>query len=65
MAAPSNRNSIRVARGPFADLNAEISALGEGEITYATDENKFYVKDSGILEPAAATSQQGLSLIHI
>lgn len=59
MAAPSNRNSIRVARGPFADLNAEINALGEGEITYATDENKFYVKDSGILEPAAATSQQG------
>lgn len=59
MAAPSNRNSIRVARGPFADLNAEISALGEGEITYATDQNKFYVKDSGILEPAAATSQQG------
>lgn len=59
MAAPSNRNSIRVARGPYADLNAEISALGEGEITYATDQNKFYVKDSGILEPAAATSQQG------
>lgn len=59
MAAPSNRNSIRIARGPYADLNAEIGALGEGEITYATDQNKFYVKDSGILEPAAATSQQG------
>lgn len=59
MAAPSNRNSIRIARGAYADLNADLNAIGEGEITYAIDENKFYVKQSGLLEPAAATSQQG------
>jgi hypothetical protein len=56
MAAPSPRNSIRIARGLYADLLADVAALGDGEICYATDADKLYIKQNGTLEPAAANA---------
>ena len=56
MAAPSPRNSIRIARGTYADLLADVSALGDGEICYAVDEDKLYIKQNSTLEPAAANA---------
>lgn len=56
MAAPSPRNSIRIARGTYADLLADVAALGDGELCYATDEDKLYIKQSSTLEEAAANA---------
>jgi hypothetical protein len=60
MTLPSPRNSIRPLRGLLATLQADIAGIGEGEIVYATDENRFYVKESGILTVASATAAQGV-----
>lgn len=51
MATPSSRTPIRIARGTYANLNASILDLQEGEICYATDENKTYVVEGGALTP--------------
>ena len=53
MATPSSRTPIRIARGTYANLNASILDLQEGEICYATDENKTYVVEGGALTPTA------------
>lgn len=53
MPTPSNRTPIRIARGTYSNLNASILDLQEGEIVYATDENKTYVVESGTLTPTA------------
>ena len=60
MTLPSPRNSIRPLRGLLATLQADIAGIGEGEIVYATDENRFYVKENGILTIASATAAQGI-----
>lgn len=60
MVVPSPRNSIRPARGLLATLQADLASIGEGEIVYATDENRFYVKEGGILTVASATAAQGV-----
>ena len=44
MPTPSNRTPIRVARGTYSNLNSSISDIQEGEICYATDQNRCYVK---------------------
>jgi hypothetical protein len=44
----------------LATLQADLAGIGEGEIVYATDENRFYVKESGILTVASATAAQGI-----
>ncbi len=49
MATPSPRTKILVARGTYANLNASVGDLGEGEICYATDQDKLYVKEGGVL----------------
>ena len=49
MATPSLRTKILVARGTYSNLNASVSDLGEGEICYATDQDKLYVKEGGVL----------------
>jgi len=49
MTTPATRTPIRIARGTYANLNASITDLLEGEICYATDQNIFYVKESGVL----------------
>lgn len=49
MPTPSNRTPIRVARGTYSNLNSSISDLQEGEICYATDQDKLYVVESSTL----------------
>ena len=49
MPTPSNRTPIRVARGTYSNLNSSVSDLQEGEICYATDQDKLYVVESGSL----------------
>jgi hypothetical protein len=49
MPTPSNRTPIRVARGTYSNLNSSISDIQEGEICYATDEDKLYVKEGSSL----------------
>jgi hypothetical protein len=55
MPTPSTRTPIRIARGTYANLNASILDLQEGEIVYATDENKTYVVEGGTLTSTQAT----------
>lgn len=49
MTTPATRTPVRIARGTYNDLNASIADLYEGEICYATDQDKLYVKESGSL----------------
>ncbi len=49
MPTPSTRTPVRVARGTYSNLNSSLSDLQEGEICYATDEDKLYVKEGGSL----------------
>ena len=46
MPVPSTRTPVRVARGTYANLSTvdALAALDEGEICYATDQQKLYVK---------------------
>ena len=49
MTTPAVRTPVRVARGTYANLNASIADLQEGEVCYATDLNKIYVVEGGAL----------------
>ena len=49
MPTPSNRTPIRVARGTYSNLNSSIADIQEGEICYATDQNRCYVKEGNSL----------------
>lgn len=49
MSTPASRTPIRIARGTYSDLNSSVADLYEGEICYATDQDKLYVKESGSL----------------
>ncbi len=49
MPTPSNRTPIRVARGTYSNLNSSIADIQEGEICYATDQDKLYVKEGSSL----------------
>ena len=49
MPTPSNRTPLRVARGTYSNLNSSVADIQEGEICYATDQDKLYVKESGSL----------------
>ena len=49
MPTPATRTPIRIARGTYSNLNASIADILEGEIVYATDQDKFYVKEGGSL----------------
>ena len=49
MPTPANRTPLRLARGTYANLNASVADLQEGEACYATDENKIYVKEGSSL----------------
>ena len=44
MPTPTNRTPLRVARGTYSNLNGSLSDIQEGEICYATDQDKLYVK---------------------
>jgi len=43
MPVPANRTPIRIARGNLADLQANLSALEDGEACWAIDANGLYV----------------------
>ena len=49
MPVPSPRNSIRIARGNYADLALNATEIGEGELCFAIDQDKFYSKSGGNL----------------
>ena len=49
MPTPATRTPVRIARGTYSDLNSSIADLQEGEICYATDQNKFYAIEGGAL----------------
>lgn len=53
MATPASRTPVRIARGTYSDLNSSILDLLEGEICYATDQNKIYVVEGGALTEQA------------
>jgi hypothetical protein len=57
MPTPSNRTPIRVARGTYSNLNSSIADIQEGEVCYATDQDKLYVKEgSSLVEVTGAPS---------
>jgi len=58
MPTPATRTPVRIARGTYANLNTSILDLAEGEICYATDQNKVYVVEGGVLteQPYLATT---------
>ena len=49
MPVPSPRNKILPARGNYADLLANLGSLGDGEICYALDQDKLYVREGSTL----------------
>ena len=49
MPAPSVRYKLLPARGDISVLTAAVADIAEGEICYALDENKLYVKEGGVL----------------
>ena len=50
MATPATRTPIRLARGTYSNLNGNKADILEGEVCYATDQNKLYVKEGSNLE---------------
>ena len=50
MATPATRTPVRIARGTYSNLNTNKADILEGEICYATDQNKIYVKEGSNLE---------------
>lgn len=58
MPTPATRTPVRIARGTYANLNSSIADLQEGEICYATDQNKLYAIEGGALteQPYLATT---------
>jgi len=60
MPTPSNRTPVRVARGTYSNLNSSVSDIQEGEICYATDQDKLYVKEgSNLVDATPATDITG------
>ena len=57
MPTPSTRTPVRIARGSYSNLNSSLSDLQDGEIIYAEDVNKLYIKEGSALvvltQPAA------------
>jgi len=49
MPTPSTRTPVRIARGSYSNLNGSVSDLQDGEISYAEDQNKLYVKEGASL----------------
>jgi len=54
MPVPSYRVPVKIARGTYANLSANVGSLEEGEICYANDENALYVVEGGVLTAAGS-----------
>ena len=66
MPTPTNRTPVRVARGTYSNLNSSVSDIQEGEICYATDQDKLYVKEGSSLVDASTTDISGtVSYTHL
>jgi len=50
MGTPTTRTPVRIARGTYSNLNTSKADILEGEVCYATDQNKLYVKEGSNLE---------------
>ena len=59
MPTPTNRTPVRVARGTYSNLNTNKADIQEGEICYATDQDKLYVKEGSNLVDASTTDISG------
>lgn len=59
MPTPATRTPVRIARGTYTNLNSSIADLLEGEICYATDQNKVYVVEGGALTEQAYLPTSG------
>ena len=59
MPTPTNRTPVRVARGTYSNLNTNKADIQEGEICYATDQDKLYVKEGSSLVDASTTDISG------
>ena len=57
MPTPSTRTPVKIARGTYSNLNGSLSDIQDGEILYAEDQNKLYIKEGTSLvvltQPAA------------
>jgi hypothetical protein len=49
MATPANRAKIRLVRGDYADIEASIADLVDGELCYAKDRNQLYMVEGTTL----------------
>jgi len=49
MPTPATRTPVRIARGSYSNLNSSVSDLQDGEISYAEDQDKLYIKEGGSL----------------
>ena len=56
MPTPTNRTPLRVARGTYSNLNSSVADIQEGEVCYATDQNKLYVKEGSALVSTQAAA---------
>lgn len=61
MPTPATRTPVRLARGTFSNLNSSLSDLQEGEIVYATDQDKLYVKEGSALVSTQLTGAATLA----
>ena len=50
MGTPTTRTPVRIGRGTYSNLNSSKADILEGEVVYATDQNKLYVKEGSNLE---------------
>ena len=61
MPTPATRTPVRLARGTYANLNSSLSDLQEGEVVYATDQDKLYVKEGAALVSTQLTGAATLA----
>ena len=62
MGTPTTRTPVRIARGTYSNLNTNKADILEGEICYAHDENKLYIKEGSNLETHESADASKLPL---
>ena len=62
MGTPATRTPVRIARGTYSNLNTNKADIQEGEICYAHDQNKLYIKEGSDLETHESADASKLPL---
>ncbi len=62
MGTPTTRTPVRIARGTYSNLNTNKADILEGEICYAHDQNKLYIKEGSNLETHESADASKLPL---